>query len=315
MEYVIETNRLTKLYEGNKGCREITLQVPRGVVFGFLGPNGAGKSTFVRTLLGLIHPNSGTASLLGHPVPSIASRKKVGYLPELFRYPDWMTGRQLLDLHADLSEVPRVGRKKKISDLLEKVGLHQRGEDKIRGYSKGMQQRIGIATALISDPEVIFLDEPTSALDPIGRKEVRDMIREWREQGKTVFLNSHLLSEAETVCNHVAIINHGHLVVQGDWRQLSAVEPQVEVTVSDMDDYGWESFSGWGMKWEQIDQGEDRSTWLLTLSEEKQIPALVSALTDRGMKVYQVTPRQQSLEELFMYWVNRKENAAHVDHC
>lgn len=312
-DYVIKTQDLTKLYAGDKGCREITLQVPRGVVYGFLGPNGAGKSTFVRTLLGLIRPTSGTASIMGHPISSVASRQQVGYLPELFRYPDWMTGMQLLKFHADLCKVPRTEQKARIHHLLERVGLHQRGEEKIRGYSKGMQQRIGLACALVSDPALVFLDEPTSALDPIGRKEVRELISDLRAEGKTVFLNSHLLSEVENVCDHVAIINKGRLVVQGDWRELRTVQAQVEVTISDVEDEWWASLSDLVTGWKRLSRWDGKSAWLLTLSEPSQIPALVSTLTSRQIDVYQVTPKQQNLEEIFMYWINKKEGAEHVD--
>ncbi|MFC4077543.1 ABC transporter ATP-binding protein [Salinithrix halophila] len=313
-DYVIEADRLTKWYDGNVGCRDISLKVPRGVVFGFLGPNGAGKSTFVRTLLGLIRPTSGTGSILGQPIPSVFSRDKVGYLPELFRYPDWMTGKQLLKLHADLCGVSRAGRTKIIHNLLERVGLHQRGDEKIRGYSKGMQQRIGLACALLGDPEVLFLDEPTSALDPIGRKEVRELVSTLQDEGKTVFLNSHLLSEVESVCNHVAIIDKGRLVVQGDWRKLSAVKTEVEVTISGVTDRFWEASQGLVLNREQLDQWEGKSSWRVTLSDDQQIPALVSELTAHKLEVYQVTPKKQNLEDIFMYWITRKENVSDVDH-
>jgi ABC-2 type transport system ATP-binding protein len=314
-EYVIETHHLTKLYEGNKGFHDISLQVPRGIVFGFLGPNGAGKSTFVRTLLALLHPTRGTASILGHPIASTASRKRVGYLPELFRYPDWLTGKKLLELHADLCKLPTSERKKRIHTLLERVGLHRREDEKIRGYSKGMQQRIGLACALISDPEVLFLDEPTSALDPIGRKEMRELIADLRDQGKTIFLNSHLLQEVENVCNDVAIIDHGKLLVQGDWRQLSAINTRIEVALSSMEDSHWQKLSHLITQRERLTKAEGKSAWLLTLPSEKQIPILVSALTSLQIEVFQVTPRLQSLEELFMYWIQQREVAQDVDHC
>ena len=193
------------MIEGKAGCKNITLQVPRGSVFGFLGQNGAGKSTFVRAMLGLLHPTSGKAVMLGHPIGSVEARKKVGYLPELFRYPDWLTGTQLLEHHAQLCGLSRSERKTIIRDVVEQVGMAGREKERIRGFSKGMQQRIGLACALLSDPELIFLDEPTSALDPIGRKEVRELIARLRDQGKTIFLNSHLLSEMESICDHVCV--------------------------------------------------------------------------------------------------------------
>lgn len=312
-EYVIETTNLTKLYDGEKGCKDITLKVPAGVVFGFLGPNGAGKSTFVRTMLGLIHPTCGSGSILGQSISEVKAREKVGYLPELFRYPEWMTGRALLELHADLSRTPFRGRKEKIGSLLERVGLHQRGDEKIKNYSKGMQQRIGIACALLSDPKVIFLDEPTSALDPIGRKEVRNLISELADEGKTVFLNSHLLSEVENICNHVAIIHKGSMVTQGEWRKLSAVKTEVEVTVSHPPECWREALPEWVLEQKELRQGAESTSWLLTLSDEKKIPKLVRTLASQQMDVYQVTPKHQSLEDIFMYWINQKEQQTHVD--
>jgi ABC-2 type transport system ATP-binding protein len=314
-DYVIETQQLTKQYNGKAGCRNITLQVPRGVVFGFLGPNGAGKSTFVRTLLGLLIPTSGKGTILGAPIGSVESRTRVGYLPELFRYPEWLTGRQLLETHADLCGLSLMERKTRIPYLLERVGLHGRGDEKIRGYSKGMQQRIGLACALLSDPEVVFLDEPTSALDPIGRREVRALMNELRNEGKTIFLNSHLLSEVESVCDHVAIIHKGELVVQGDWRKLSAVKPQVEMTIGPASSAIWDQLSSLIIQKECTGfTDEGRTCWLLTLKQEENIPIIIRYLSEKEIMIYQVTPRQPHLEDVFMYWVNRKEEqSAYVD--
>ncbi|MDQ0416022.1 ABC-2 type transport system ATP-binding protein [Croceifilum oryzae] len=311
-DYVIETNQLTKLYVGNKGCQDITIQVPKGNVYGFLGPNGAGKSTFVRTLLGLIQSTSGTGTILGHPISSLESRKKVGYLPELFRYPDWMTGRQLLRFHSEMCQLNSKQQKMRIEELLDLVGLHNRGDERISGYSKGMQQRIGIACALVSDPEVIFLDEPTSALDPIGRKEVRELIRDLQMQGKTIFLNSHLLSEVETICNHVAIINKGRLIVQGDWRELSAIETQIEITLSGIENLSFDAMPELVLGSEKIRTEKGKESWMLTLKDEESIPELISALTVKQGKLYQVIRQKQNLEDIFMYWINRQEEVEHV---
>ncbi|GED15048.1 multidrug ABC transporter ATPase [Aneurinibacillus migulanus] len=314
-EYVIETHQLTKQYDGKAGCRNITLSVPKGVVFGFLGPNGAGKSTFVRTLLGLLVPTGGSGHILGHPIGSVESRQKVGYLPELFRYPDWLTGQQLLESHADLCKIPRSERKNRIASLLERVGLSGRGNEKIRGYSKGMQQRIGLACALLSDPEIVFLDEPTSALDPIGRREVRELMAELRDEGKTIFLNSHLLSEVETVCDHIAIIHRSDLVVQGEWRSLSGVNPQAEITLSPVPDGLWKSLNTIVTEVELLQQEGEKTHWLITLTEEDDIAILVRRLSELGISLYRVVPRIPKLEDVFMYWVNREEaQHSHVDH-
>lgn len=313
--YVIETWDLSKQYNGKAGCKNITLQVPRGSVFGFLGQNGAGKSTFVRTMLGLLHPTAGKAVMLGHPIGTVESRQKVGYLPELFRYPDWLTGQQLLEHHAQLCGLSRSQGRAVIRDVLEQVGLAGRERERIRGYSKGMQQRIGIACALLSDPELIFLDEPTSALDPIGRKEVRELITRLRDQGKTIFLNSHLLSEMESVCNYVGIIHRSELVVHGDWRKLSSVAPQVELTVEAASFSAGEELPAFVTESRLLREAASRATWLLTLDQDNRVPALLQALVGQGAAVHEVVQKQQSLEEVFLYWVQKKEGEAHVaDH-
>ncbi|HBZ80765.1 ABC transporter ATP-binding protein [Brevibacillus sp. FSL K6-0770] len=313
--YVIETWDLSKQYNGKAGCKNITLQVPRGSVFGFLGQNGAGKSTFVRTMLGLLHPTAGKAVMLGHPIGTVESRQKVGYLPELFRYPDWLTGQQLLEHHAQLCGLSRSQGRAVIRDVLEQVGMAGRERERIRGYSKGMQQRIGIACALLSDPELIFLDEPTSALDPIGRKEVRELITRLRDQGKTIFLNSHLLSEMESVCNYVGIIHRSELVVHGDWRKLSSVAPQVELTVEAASFSAGEELPAFVTESRLLREAASRATWLLTLDQDNRVPALLQALVGRGAAVHEVVQKQQSLEEVFLYWVQKKEGEAHVaDH-
>ncbi|MDR4998689.1 MULTISPECIES: ABC transporter ATP-binding protein [Brevibacillus] len=313
--YVIETWDLSKQYNGKAGCKNITLQVPRGSVFGFLGQNGAGKSTFVRTMLGLLHPTAGKAVMLGHPIGTVESRQKVGYLPELFRYPDWLTGQQLLEHHAQLCGLSRSQGRAVIRDVLEQVGMAGRERERIRGYSKGMQQRIGIACALLSDPELIFLDEPTSALDPIGRKEVRELITRLRDQGKTIFLNSHLLSEMESVCNYVGIIHRSELVVHGDWRKLSSVAPQVELTVEAASFSAGEELPAFVTESRLLREAASRATWLLTLDQDNRVPALLQALVGQGAAVHEVVQKQQSLEEVFLYWVQKKEGEAHVaDH-
>ncbi|MFP3389965.1 ABC transporter ATP-binding protein [Brevibacillus sp. SIMBA_040] len=311
-DFVIETWELSKQYGGKAGCKNITLQVPRGSVFGFLGQNGAGKSTFVRTMLGLLHPTNGKALMLGHRIGSVESRKKVGYLPELFRYPDWLTGTQLLEHHAELCGLPRSERKTIIRDVVELVGMAGREKERIRGFSKGMQQRIGLACALLSDPELIFLDEPTSALDPIGRKEVRELIARLRDQGKTIFLNSHLLSEMESVCDHVGIIHRGELVVHGEWRKLSAVLPQIELTLEQGSDKLQANVPAYVTDMRLLRQNEGQATWLFTLDEDGRVPALLAELIAGGAAVHEVIKKQQSLEEVFLYWVQKKEGEAHV---
>jgi ABC-2 type transport system ATP-binding protein len=251
-------------------------------------------------LMGLVGPTSGSARLLGRPLGDRAAKRKIGFLPELFRFHDWLTGVEFLDLHGQFYGMPALERRRRIPEVLELVGLAGRGGDKLRTYSKGMQQRAGLGQALLNDPDLVFLDEPTSALDPIGRHEVRDVIRLLRAQGKTVFLNSHLLSEVETVCDRVAIINHGRLAAVGPVSELLRRElsvelrlgswsPEIEAVVAE---------SGQIARVEPTPDG--RTVALLAIADEAAIAQAVDRLVGAGVAVYGVTPHQPSLEEVFL---------------
>src|SRR6058998_186557 len=185
------------------------MTVPRGEVFGFLGPNSAGKTTAVKLLLGLLKPTSGQGWLLGRPLGDLGARRRIGYLPELFRYQSWLTATEVLALHCELAPLPRSSWKDEIRNVLDTVGLTERAHDRVNTFSKGMQQRLGLGAALLGEPELVFLDEPTSALDPVGRHDVREIIRGLAARGSAVFLNSHLLSEVEQVCDRVAVVASG----------------------------------------------------------------------------------------------------------
>ena len=209
---VIETHELRKQFGSKLAVASLTLAVRRGEVFGFLGPNGAGKTTSIKMLLGLVAPTAGSATVLGSPLGNAAARSKVGFLPEHFRFHDWLTGREFLQFHGKLYRMPASRLAIRIDELLSRVDLLDAAERKLREYSKGMLQRIGLAQALLNDPDLVFLDEPTSGLDPLGRFLVRDLIEELRQQGTTVFLNSHLLSEVEVTCDRVAFVKKGEIV-------------------------------------------------------------------------------------------------------
>src|SRR5579884_2615202 len=211
-EFAISTHRLRKVFGDKVAVRNLTLQVPRGEVFGFLGPNGAGKSTSVKMLLGLVAPTSGTATILGRPAGDVKARAKVGFLPEHFRFYDWLTPEELLRLHGRLYSISPADLRQRIPGLLDLVGLTPHRDKCLREFSKGMLQRIGLAQALLNDPDLIFLDEPTSGLDPLGRRLVRDIIKSQRERGAAVLLNSHLLGEVEATCDRVAFIRDGEVV-------------------------------------------------------------------------------------------------------
>ena len=224
----LELTGVRKTYGRTVALHDLSLRVEPGEVFGFLGPNGAGKTTTVKILLGLVRPTSGQARIFGLPCSDPAARRLVGYLPETFRFQDWLTGRELLELHADLAELSAEARAWRVPEVLRRVGLSDYSHDRLRTYSKGMLQRIGLAQAIIHNPRVLLLDEPTSALDPIGRRDVRDLIRELSARGMSVFLNSHLLSEVEMVCDRVAIIDRGRVVHTGRLDDLVRVHHSLE---------------------------------------------------------------------------------------
>src|ERR1700694_5239407 len=227
-DLAIRTNGLRKVFRGKVAVRSLTLEVARGEVFGFLGPNGAGKSTSVKMLLGLVFPTSGKAEILGHPAGDVKTRSKVGFLPEHFRFYDWLTPAELLKLHGRLYGMSHTVLQERVPALLGLVGLTPHRNKRLRDFSKGMLQRIGLAQALLNEPDLIFLDEPTSGLDPFGRRLVRDIIKAQRDRGATVLLNSHLLGEVEITCDRVAFIRDGEVV---ETRQLDG-ECEEQTTVS-----------------------------------------------------------------------------------
>lgn len=222
---IIDTAELTKTYNGRGGCRGITLQVPNGCIFGLLGPNGAGKSTFVKMLAGLHRPDSGQATVLGQPLGRPEARRKLGYLPELFRFQDWLTPVEVLRFHGQLGGLrPRETRttafRNQVRDTLELVGLAEAMDRRVGGFSKGMQQRLGLAAALLLDPELVILDEPASALDPVGRHEIRSLLKRLRSRGVTIFLNTHLLEDVEELCDAAAFLYNGELLASGPLHEL-----------------------------------------------------------------------------------------------
>ncbi len=294
MGIVIETKGLTKRYKSGAGCFNIDLQVPQGCVFGLLGSNGAGKSTLVKTLVGLLRATSGQATVLGKPLGTVAVRKRIGYLPESFRYQPWMTGIELLDFHARLRHVPAEVARRRIPELLEMVNLRGKGDHPIKSYSKGMQQRLGLAAALIADPELVFLDEPTSALDPVGRRQARELIIRLREQGKTIFLNSHLLGEVESVCDQIAVLNSGQLVAMGSLSELRGIQVVLDLRVTGISDTVKSELSKLAMG---ITQVGDRMT--MVVREPGVIPLVAQLITNSGARLYELVPRSRDLEELF----------------
>jgi ABC-2 type transport system ATP-binding protein len=292
----IETFNLTKNYNAKVGCAEICLQVPRGQIFGFLGPNGAGKSTLVKILVGLLFPTSGKALVLNKPLGDISIRKGIGFLPENFRYHDWLTGLQLLEFHASLYRLRGAEKKKRVGEVLELVGLDGKEKQRIQTFSKGMRQRVGLACALLPDPELLFLDEPTSALDPIGRRNVRELLLNLRAAGKTIFLNSHLLSEVEMICDAVAFIRQGKIIRQGTMNELQSREIEVEMQVGGLTQ---EMVSVLSALAHSLEIKNDRIH--ARLNNEEDIPRLAAAVVTGGGALFEMARKHSTLEELFIH--------------
>ncbi len=292
---IIETDNLTKMYGKKVGCSEICLSIDEGQIFGFLGPNGAGKSTLVKMLVGLLFPTSGTARILGRPLGDLGARRKIGFLPEIFRYQDWLTGEELLSFHASLYKMSTAEKRHRIPVVLEQVGLAGKGKQKVGSYSKGMQQRIGLACALLPDPDLIFLDEPTSALDPLGRREVREIMLELRNRGKTVFLNSHLLSEIEMICDRVAIINKGKIVASGILEELLAKTIEVEMQVEGLTQQILNEISSFSRT-----ISVNGRLVKISLGSKEEIPALAEVVVRNGARLFSLESRHSSLEDLFV---------------
>lgn len=291
----IETHNLRKQFGDKVAVEDLSLTVEQGEVFGFLGPNGAGKTTSIKMILGLVLPTSGTATLLGKRLGDPSARAKVGFLPEHFRFHEWLTASEFLHFHADLYEIPRRDAKSRVPELLELVGLTAATNRRIQTFSKGMQQRVGLAQALLNRPQLVILDEPTSGLDPVGRRMVRDIIQHVKSEGTTVFLNSHLLSEIEVTCNRVAFIRQGKVIRVSDLTSLSDGELTVSVRVRHLSEAGYLGLTEFGQ-----DIRRDGDHFTITLASDSDLPRLSHYLISSGAELYALKPNRLSLEELFI---------------
>ena len=291
----IRTADLRKFYGRITALHGLTLEVGPGEVVGLLGPNGAGKTTTVKILVGLIRQSGGEARLFGLPAGDPQARRRIGYLPEHFRFQPWLTGAELLDVHGRLAGMSRDDRRARIPEVLAMVGLEGRGDERIGGYSKGMTQRIGLGQALIARPDLVLLDEPTSALDPIGRREVRDLIRRLRADGVAVLLNSHLLSEVELVCDRVAIVDRGRVVRSGRLDEVVGRAAEIRVTLDRVDARVAELLGRFG---EIV--ALDGDTALLAADDVDAAPRLAAALVGAGYGLRALVPVQRTLEDVFV---------------
>jgi ABC-2 type transport system ATP-binding protein len=330
-EWVIDLAHIAKTYRGKiHALKGISMRVRRGEVFGLLGPNGAGKSTLVKILMTVIRPSRCQGAMLGHPIGSRAVLRRVGYLPEHHRFPPYLTGAQVLDFYAAMTEVGRADRRRRIPELLDLVGMGDWAKTRVSKYSKGMRQRVGIAQSLMNDPDIVLLDEPTDGVDPVGRRDIRAIVQELRSRGKTVFLNSHLLSELEMVCDRVAILVGGQVASQGTLAELTAGQERYEIELaapaadatrhieaavsglvvsrppaSDLAPrVGWHGTLATGESLEI-----DHSTLRIGATEPAAIQPILDALRSRGLIIRSIRPHRPSLEDLFMQAVEKPNDA------
>lgn len=309
MQAAIRTEALTKTYSSRwAGKRNVvdavSLEVREGEIFGLLGPNGAGKTTMIKMLLGIIYPSGGSATIMGHDIFDVKTHYYLSYLPEKPYYYDHMTGAEILDFYARLFKMGGTEKRKRIDSLLRRVGLADDAGKPIGQYSKGMQQRIGLAQCLLNDPKILFLDEPTGGLDPIAHIAIRDLILELRNEGKTVFISSHELSDVERICDRVAIMDKGRVVQEGSIDHLLAggrVELIAEKVPSEMQ----ETLSD-GKAIMSLADGR----LILDVPDDGTINQYVDALRAKSAEIVSITPRRKRLDDLFVETIQseRKES-------
>ena len=305
---VIEANGLRKVYSSRFGTRKvraldgIDLSVGAGEVFGLLGPNGAGKTTAVKILLGLTGATEGSARLFGIPVSDPESRRRVGYLPEGHRFPGYLTARQTLSIFGRMSGVDRATLKRRIPELLARVRLSDWLDVKVKKFSKGMTQRLGLASALVHDPAVLLLDEPTDGVDPVGRREIRDLLQEEAARGRAILLNSHLLSEIELTCDRVAVLRRGKVAAQGRIADLTAQGSRYKMMASPVDEALLSAFRDTGAAVERVN-----GHLVLTTRDLAHVNALVDTLRARGGILSELAPVRSTLEDVFVDLVKTGE--------
>jgi len=297
----VSVRSLTKVYKQGllRGRRVraldgVSLAVERGQIFGLLGPNGAGKTTMVKILLGICHKTSGEAHLLGVPAPNASVRRFLGYLPESHRFPQYLTAFQAIDHFAALAGMGRSERRARGRALLDRVGILKDADRKLRGYSKGMLQRFGLAQSLVNDPLVVLLDEPTDGVDPIGRREIRDMLVELRKQGKTVLVSSHILSEIELVCDRICVLDRGRLIHEGSVAEMTERRGEWEVGVTRASADLTDAIRA---KARFATPRQDGTGYVVGVGKDDEIDAVVDAIRAKGVGIRELVPHRSTLED------------------
>jgi ABC-2 type transport system ATP-binding protein len=313
---VIETRELRKEYGRIRALRDVSITAEQGQIYGLLGQNGAGKTTLIKILLGIVKITDGSAELLGAPAGTTNIRQRVGYLPEDHQFPGYHTGYSLMDFYGQLYGLSRNDRRHKIPETLELVGIAGRMNSKIKTYSKGMKQRLGIAQALLHDPEVIFLDEPTDGVDPLGRREIRELMGRLKEKGHTIFLNSHLLGEVELICDRVAILQKGELIREGTIAELTEQKGRFQIGLASGQQFPVTEATQLGYTVKMLNTnsgGKAKSTdpahelWEVGLKDNQTIDPLVRMIMDKGLNLRHLVEKKQSLEDAFLATVEGAE--------
>jgi ABC-2 type transport system ATP-binding protein len=303
MSTIIATG-LRKDYPRVQALAGVDLAVKEGEVFGFLGPNGAGKTTFIKILLGLVFPTAGAVSVFGNPAGNAPTRRRIGYLPENMRLQGFLKGHEFLDFSGKLYGLSREMRKERTGRYLELLGLSDAANRPLREYSKGMLQRIGIAQALMHNPEMLLLDEPTSGLDPVGTKEIRDIILAEKWRGKTIFINSHLLSEVERTCDRVAILNHGKIVKVGKLDALATRRPGIIVEVAEKSEKLFEGLKRVADRVEVKD-----NTYIVTPKDDQTMAHIPGIIVEAGARMVSIREDRESLEDIFLGAIKQEGRA------
>ena len=302
----IETFNLTKYYSRGKvkALNDFTLQVETGQIFSLLGPNGAGKTTLIKLLIGLAHATSGTANILNYSIKNYKMHKHIGYLAENHRFPEFLTAAQVLYYYGKMSGLNSGDLKTRISTLLKLVNLKEWADVKIQKYSKGMMQRLGLANALIPDPDILFLDEPTDGIDPVGRREIRDLLKKLQAQGKTIFLNSHLLSEVERISDEVAILKGGKLLQKGRVEDFISVKQQFQLKLlsenGKLDEIS---------KKLNIPVNYQNELYNISVKDDEHLNTFIDSLRRECITIQAIIPRKISLEDFFIDVIEDKKGA------
>lgn len=306
---IIEIDNLTKTFNENSNRNKIialdnvSLKIEQGIIFGLLGQNGAGKTTLLKILLGIFHKTSGSFSLFNNEISSYKIKSRIGYLPENHKFPNYLTGIETLKFFGKLSGVDSNHLEKKINELIDKLNMSQWIKNKVKTYSKGMLQRLGLAQALINDPDLIFLDEPTDGVDPIGRKEIRNILLDLKEQSKTIFLNSHILSEVELITDRVAILNKGKLILEGDVKELTTEKEEYKIlSQNSIEDKVNKDF----LEKYKITKSNDGS-YHLKITSSQELNNIIDELRNQGVVITEISQVKSTLEDIFISLVKDKE--------